>query len=104
MWQEKVLFSGVSPVEQDHFVAEESASEFGVPFLHFPYLLFFPQSAATCSGEQQVPLPPFQQMRHAASAAHFCCLPGRADCRPCLWVDSNVALQTTAIFLSNTET
>lgn len=102
--QEKVLFCGVSLVERDRFIAEESASEFGVPFLHFPYLLFFLQSAATCSGEQQVPLPPFQWRRHAASTALFCCLPGRADCRPCLLVDNNVALQSIAVFFSNRKT
>lgn len=102
--QEEVLFRGVSLVERDHFIAEDSALEFGVPFLHFPYLLFCLQSTVTRSSEQWVLLPPFQWRRHAASTAHFCCLPGRADCRPCLSVDSNVAFQPVAIFFSNTET
>jgi len=101
--QETGLFSGVFLVERDRFTAEDSASELLVPFLRFCYLLLFPRSAATCSGEQPVLLPAFQWSGHAASAARFCCLPGRGDCRPRLSLDSHAASQSIAVFFSNME-
>lgn len=104
LWQEKMIFSGVSPVEGESFVAEESVLEFGVPFLHFP----------TCSSVSRglQPVPVNSRSHHLPSGGEVVLLPqlpsavslAEVTAGHGLLTRNHVVLQLIAVFFSNAET